>query len=536
MKKLLGLTACALCISMCTSVCAETMLSYKVDNSLVTYSVDDNGKATAFADKAQSAYFYAKEIVAENGKITDNFRIPEYVPSGEYTISVVADGGEEELFIRHMNTTQATLAVNQIIRETTANGIKGKIGDNIADLGISPADFTTYGDAVSAYLAASSKSTDEKDFWNDYHAALILAKTSVLTDDSLVDAVLETDAEYMGFGYTAFKGYASDVKNAVYTKLKTGVATESNLSDILEIWTGLARLNDAEDKSEYEQLLINDYAAVLGIDVSKFTNATRKDEIIGEIMAPIAGYATASALVTAYDAAIVKYPNPSNGGGGGSSGGGGGSSGDGGSQSGSASGEVGLPNTPYGEEDKTKEKVFSDVDNKHWARDIIAELKDRGIVSGSDGKFNPNNSISRAEFSTMIAQCFYKGESASGNVKFADVSSADWYYSYTTLLAEKGIVNGVGNGMFSPNSMITREDMAVIAVRCLSSKIDVTDTDYLSFIDSDRVADYAKSAVAVLTNENILSGTPEGMFYPKNNLTRAEAAVVVYKLLERLEA
>lgn len=526
MKKFFGVTACALCLSMFASVSAETMLSYKVDNSLVTYSVEDAGKATAYADKVSGTYFYAKEIEAENGKIADNFRIPEYVPSGEYTVSVVADGGETELVIRHMNATQATPAVNQIIAETTATGIKSKIGANIADLGISSADFTTYGDAVSGYLAAASDSTDAKNFWNDYHAALVLAK-SVGAADSAIDTVLETEAEYAGFNYTAFKGYATDVKNAVYTKLKTGTATESNLSDILEIWTGLARLNDAESKSEYEQLLINDYAAVLGIDVSKFTNATRKDEIIGEIMAPIAGYATASAIVSAYDAAIIKYPNPSAGGGGG---------GGGGAPSGGGSTDVALPNEEFGKEDETKEKVFADVDNKHWARDIIAELKDRGIVSGSDGKFNPNNSISRAEFSTMIAQCFFKGETANGAVKFADVNSTDWYYAYTTLLAEKGIVNGVGDGKFSPNSMITREDMAVIAVRCLSSKISVADAEYLAFVDAGRVSDYAKNAVAVLTNEKILSGTPEGMFYPKNNLTRAEAAVVVYKLLERLEA
>lgn len=525
MKKVFGLVLCAVCVSACITANADS-IAYNSDNALVTYTVDDSGRATAYADSVSGTLFYGKEIDAVNRKITDSFRVPENVPSGEYTISVVADSGETLLTFNHINKTQAAVGVTAIISESTATGIKNAINSNISSLGIDATDFATYGDAVSNYLAAADDSGDAADFWNDYHAALVLAKTTGVTDNSIIDNVLKTDAAAVGFDYQAFSAYSADVKNEVYAKLSAGVLTEKNLSDVLEIWVGLARLNDEESTTEYERLLVTDYSGVLGIDTTKFTGAVLKTDIIKEIMKPINGYETASAVVTAYDAAIIKYPNPSDGGGGG-----------GGAAPSSPSSEptVAVPNDPTVDE-PVKEAVFSDVDSKHWARDIIADLKERGIVSGSDGKFNPNNSISRAEFCTMIAQCFFKGESASGSVQFGDVSASDWFYPYTTLLAEKGIVNGVGDGNFSPKSMITREDMAVIAMRCLSAKVSVNETDNLVFNDVSRVADYAKEAVATLVSENILSGTPAGMFYPKNNLTRAEAAVVVYKLLERLEA
>lgn len=521
MKKVLGIVACAVCLSACVMAHADS-LAYDAQSGLVSFTVEDTGRATAYADKVSGSYFYAKEIDSKDGKITDSFRIPEDILSGQYTLSVVSDSGETEFLINHINVDQVT-NIDQIINAQTATDIKNAINNNISDLGISAADFATYGDAVSAYLAAANDSTDAADFWNDYHTALLLAKTTGATDVA-IDTLLSTEGEYLGFDYNAFSSYPADVKNAVYAKLTAGTLTENNLSDLLDIWVGLARLNDEESKSKYEELLTNTYATVLGIDVSKFTGSTRKDEIIGEIMAPISGYATASAVVSAYDAAIIKYPNPSDGGAGG-----------GGGTPSTSEPTVAVPNDPTVNEPE-KEAVFSDVDGKHWARDIIAELKERGIISGSDGKFNPNSYISRAEFCTMIAQSFYKGEAASGTSEFGDVRPGDWFYPYTILLAEKGIVSGVGDGNFAPNSMITREDAAVIAMRCLSSKINVEETDYITFIDADRIADYARTAVATLCSEEILSGTPEGMFYPKNNLTRAEAAVVIFKLLERLEA
>lgn len=531
MKKLFGITAFVLCAAMSTSVFADSM-TYDVRKSKVAFSVDDTGRATAYADKASSQYFYAKEIDAVNGVVTDDFRIPEGVASGEYTLSVVADLGETTLIFNHMNLTQAAPAVASIISKQTASDIQSEIAAYISDLGISVADFTAYGATVSQYLATADKSVDAADFWNDYHSALVLAKTSGATD-ATIDTVLKNDGGYTGFDYGVFSSYSSEVKNSVYAKLAAGTLTEQNLSDVLSIWIALARLNNEHTATEYQRLLTVDYAQLFGIDTTGFEASTKKTEIIKEIMNVKNGYATKTSIADAYKAALAKCPNPatspsapstpSN-------------PSNSGTSTGNTSGStVSLPNESLEELDNS-EKIFSDVANDHWAKEIIAELKEQGIVSGTDGKFYPNDSISRAEFCTMIAQCFFKDEKAVGNVSFSDVSSSQWFYPYTTLLAEKGIVNGVGDGSFCPNDMITREDMAVIALRCLKEKTAVEESDYLTFIDAQRIADYAQTAVATLCNEGILSGTPEGMFNPKNNLTRAEAAVVVYKLLHRLEA
>lgn len=181
----------------------------------------------------------------------------------------------------------------------------------------------------------------------------------------------------------------------------------------------------------------------------------------------------------------------------------------------------------------TSGTTLSDI-SEHWAKESIENLAKRGIVSGSDdGKFYPDNNITRAEFAKMLA--IASGiKTNSANVKeFTDVSSNAWYYEYVASLSSNGIINGYDDGSFCPDNKITRQEMAVILYRILENKGISFDKE-VDFSDADSINEYAREAVAKLSGAGILSGS-EGKFRPTDNLTRAEGATATLKMLNKLE-
>ncbi|WP_245589966.1 S-layer homology domain-containing protein [Caldanaerobius polysaccharolyticus] len=179
-------------------------------------------------------------------------------------------------------------------------------------------------------------------------------------------------------------------------------------------------------------------------------------------------------------------------------------------------------------------KTFEDIKN-HWAKDAIEVLASRHVVQGIDGRnFAPDKAVTRAEFVTMVTRLLgiqekaYKGE-------FIDIKSGDWYANEIEAAYEAGIILGDGKRM-KPNDYITREEMAAISMRVFG-KLTSYDEEQLSkttFADDDRVSDWAKKAVANAKKAGIMEGVSGNLFVPKKNATRAEAAVVIYRMLDKL--
>jgi hypothetical protein len=171
---------------------------------------------------------------------------------------------------------------------------------------------------------------------------------------------------------------------------------------------------------------------------------------------------------------------------------------------------------------------FSDMADYAWANEAVAQLAARGIISGvGDNMFAPSRMITREEFAKLISLAFeIKDE---GNVTFIDVPSDRWSCSAISALANAGIISGVGNNMFAPDAWITRQDMAVMIDRALAKKgVSVESQKKEDFTDMDDVSDYAKDSVAGLYKSGFVAGMGDGSFKPMNNLTRAEAAQIVY--------
>lgn len=178
---------------------------------------------------------------------------------------------------------------------------------------------------------------------------------------------------------------------------------------------------------------------------------------------------------------------------------------------------------------------FNDIQG-HWGERYITPLAQRGIVNGyDDGGFHPNAYVTRAEFVKMLCSGFnITGEYSDAG--FADVSNSAWYAQSVALCKSHGIVNGDTNNRFRPQERITREDAAVMLYRILKEDIAFEETEQLQFNDSTDIADYAVGAVATMADEGIISGFDTGSFRPKDNTTRAQAAVMLIKAVDLLNA
>ncbi len=171
--------------------------------------------------------------------------------------------------------------------------------------------------------------------------------------------------------------------------------------------------------------------------------------------------------------------------------------------------------------------TFPDTDSVSWAKEAIEALAKDGCISGDEnGNFKPNNKITREEFVKIVVTAFGKYDE-SATADFKDVNSDAWYYSYIASGVKNGIINGISDGYFGVGENITREDAAVILNRVYNNN---SSSGELSFEDNDMIADYAVQAIKNLTSIGVIKGMDDGKFYPKNNLTRAEAVTLIYRL------
>jgi len=179
---------------------------------------------------------------------------------------------------------------------------------------------------------------------------------------------------------------------------------------------------------------------------------------------------------------------------------------------------------------ENKTEYFSDVQAEHWAYDYVAELYKKGIISRAES-YRPSDSITRAELLKMII-CASETEIVEGETgDFSDVSALDWYAPYIAVAKNLGIINGRENNTFAPNENISRQDAAVICYNAALAKNYILDkNEGITFSDDSQIADYAKEAVEVLSKSAVINGS-NGAFSPINQLTRAEAAAIISRLI-----
>ncbi len=202
------------------------------------------------------------------------------------------------------------------------------------------------------------------------------------------------------------------------------------------------------------------------------------------------------------------------------------------SSSSNASKPIALPTVTGETKEPILMDVYSDIENVIWARNAIVNLTNQGIVSGK-GKdiFAPNDMVTREEFVKMLVGAFAPEVEISEKISFNDVDKNAWYYPYIEKGVNAGIVTGYSDEFFGVGQNITRQDMAVMTYRAALSNIS-PESEENGFSDFDRVSEYAKTAVSVMSEKGIINGKGDGKFYPNDNATRAEAAKIVYETMQ----
>ncbi|WP_338553171.1 S-layer homology domain-containing protein [Paenibacillus sp. KS-LC4] len=151
------------------------------------------------------------------------------------------------------------------------------------------------------------------------------------------------------------------------------------------------------------------------------------------------------------------------------------------------------------------------------------------IQGYSDGTFRPNQAVRRVEMAALLARALPKMATVAAGASYTDLPSAAWAKQAITQATAQGYMQG-SDGRFMPEKLITRAEMAVIVDRLLKDKASAGDAK-ASFKDTN--SHWAVEAIGRVSAAGIMSGSGSGLFRPNDSLTRAEAVVILNRVLER---
>lgn len=178
--------------------------------------------------------------------------------------------------------------------------------------------------------------------------------------------------------------------------------------------------------------------------------------------------------------------------------------------------------------------AFIDTGSVSWAQESIAYLAQRNIINGiGNNRFAPNDFVTREQI-VKIMVLAGEIELTADTASFSDVTDDAWFAPYVAAGVKSGIVAGYGDGSFGSGKNVTRQDLAVFLIRLaeLMGKELPTDKDGEPYKDNTDISDYALSAVYTLRSAGIMNGMGDGSFVPRESVTRAMAAKAVYELLQ----
>lgn len=177
---------------------------------------------------------------------------------------------------------------------------------------------------------------------------------------------------------------------------------------------------------------------------------------------------------------------------------------------------------------------FTDVKETDWFCTNVKYVVDNNLMNGiSEAEFAPDNTLTRSMLVTVLYRS--AGEPAvNKSVPFADVDMGSWYANAVVWAKQNGIVNGVNDTDFAPDSNITREQIAAIMFRYAQYKgmNAVTLEENLHFTDADEISEYAVSAMNWAVGTGLMKGKSDTTLNPLDNATRAEIATILQRFIE----
>ena len=179
---------------------------------------------------------------------------------------------------------------------------------------------------------------------------------------------------------------------------------------------------------------------------------------------------------------------------------------------------------------------FTDVSRSDWYYQFVDYVTSKGYFNGTaETTFAPAENMTRAMFVTVLFR-FHGAKGDSSQSAFTDVAPGEWYTAAINWAAANRIVDGVGNGKFAPNDPITRAQMCTMIERYLDLyrkawKVTLPETGSVSvMVDESAIPAYALAAVKQCQRHGLVNGFEDGTFRPNDLSTRAQVAAVIYRL------
>ncbi|WP_264454813.1 S-layer homology domain-containing protein [Paenibacillus polymyxa] len=201
-------------------------------------------------------------------------------------------------------------------------------------------------------------------------------------------------------------------------------------------------------------------------------------------------------------------------------------------------------------------RSFIDISG-HWAQQDITRLATRLLVTGTDSTastasatrerdlanmhFEPEGQVRRSELAAMLVRVLGLERTDRTLTSFDDVLTESWYADSVRTAAAAGLINGYADGSFRPDTPVSREELAVITERALrfagnteEHTGEVSESISVSLSDAQEISTWAAPAVKTLSGLGIMKGDEKGCFGPDTSVTRAEAAAVLSRTLDKL--
>lgn len=181
-------------------------------------------------------------------------------------------------------------------------------------------------------------------------------------------------------------------------------------------------------------------------------------------------------------------------------------------------------------------KAFSDVPTSHWAHDAIMDMVSKGLFSGTTtpvngiGTFEPDATMTRAQFITVVTRYLFAND-----LKGAASVDGVWYGANYNVAVDNGLVKESEFSIEAMNKPMTRQEMAMVLVRAMNEKGEEKGTLIAPsrIPDYNKIGTYYRDYVQVAYSKGLIAGVDKaGTFNPMGTLNRAQAATVLYRLVD----
>ena len=178
---------------------------------------------------------------------------------------------------------------------------------------------------------------------------------------------------------------------------------------------------------------------------------------------------------------------------------------------------------------------YSDVSPDDWFYEDVYRATKHELFEGVGGdKFKPGNTLTRAQFVTVLGRISGADVSTLTNTQFEDVGSGSWYEQYVAWGYQNGVINGVSQTHFAPSNAISRQDLCTMLLRFANAQqIDMPEAGSELFADDGNIGAWAREAVYRCAVSGLVNGVGNNMFKPTGSATRAQGAKILSLFYEQ---